>query len=215
MNSVKHGFVTRLSLLIALFVGSVALGGCEGETSTDEYEQQVMQDRVERDMSMREEESVLPPGRRSAFRGLDYYNVDPAYRFVVPLERSAQPDTVMVAESTGGVRPQVLVGRVTIPFPNSEEQLIVFEGEGETPRGRLWLAFADATNGDSTYKAGRYVDVEPAEGDSVVVDFNRAYNPTCVYNPDYACPLPPSENRIDAPVTAGEKMPLFKKGQPS
>lgn len=215
MNRVKHCFVTRLGLLVCLLIGGIILGGCEGETSTDEYEQQVMQDRVERDMSMREEESVLPPGQRSAFRGLDFYEVDPAYRFVVSLERSAQPDTVMVAESTGGVRPQVLVGHVTIPFPHSEEQLVVFRGESETPRGRLWLAFSDSTNGQTTYKAGRYVDLESTEEDSVVVDFNRAYNPTCVYNPDYACPLPPSQNRIKAPVTAGEKMPLFKEGQPS
>jgi hypothetical protein len=44
----------------------------------------------------------------------------------------------------------------------------------------------------------------------VVVDFNRAYNPTCTYNPEFACPLPPEENRLDVPIPAGEKTPKFR-----
>lgn len=205
---------TRFGILLGLFIGSFTFPACESGTSAEGYEQQIMQARVERDMSMREEESVLPPSRQSAFRGLDYYDVDLSYRFVVPFERSSQPDTMMVAESTGGVRPQVQLGRITVPFPVGEEDLVVFESTSENPRSRLWLAFADSTNGIETYEAGRYVNLEPTGQDSVVVDFNRAYNPTCVYNPDYACPLPPSENRIEAPVPAGEKMPFFAEETP-
>lgn len=208
-------FVPRWVVLVGLLAGTLAVGACENGNSSQGYEQKIMQARVERDMSMRKKESVLPPSRRSAFRGLDYYDVDPAYRFVVPFQRFAHPDTVMVAESTGGVRPQVQLGRITVPFPSGKEDFLVFQSTGENPRSRLWLAFADATNGEETYEAGRYVNLEPAGEDSVVVDFNRSYNPTCAYNPDYACPLPPSENRIDAPIRAGEKTPLFKGDSPS
>ena len=194
-----------------LVFGGLAVGlwACGGETASDAYEQAVMQDRVERDMQMREKESVLPPDRRDAFRGLDFYEIDPTYRFEVPLQRSASPDTVTIAESTGGIRPQVRVGRVAIPFPDGRDTLVVFEGESDSPRGRLWIPFADSTNGQTTYEAGRYVDLEPTSADSVVVDFNRAYNPTCTYNPEFACPLPPAENRVDGPVPAGEKKPSF------
>jgi uncharacterized protein (DUF1684 family) len=198
----------RIALLI--LVGAAVLACGQAETSTGEYEQTVMQARVQRDMQMREENSVLPPGRRDAFRGLDFYAVDPAYRFVVPLERFARPDTVMIAESTGGLRPQVRLGRVTVPLPSGEVSLIVFRGESDEPRGRRWIPFADSTNGHTTYKGGRYVDLEGAAGDSVVVDFNRAYNPTCTYNPDFACPLPPPENRLEQPVPAGERKPDFR-----
>lgn len=204
--------VGRIAIVIGVLIGGVAVGGCENGTTSEDYEQQIMQARVERDMSMREEKSVLPPDRRSAFRGLDFYDVDPAYRFVVPFHRFSQPDTVMVAESTGGVRSQVQLGRITVPLPSGEEELLVFESTGDNPRSRLWLAFSDATNGDETYEAGRYLNLEPVGEDSLEVDFNRAYNPTCAYNPDYACPLPPSENRIDAPVPVGEKAPLFQEG---
>lgn len=195
----------RVFLVVCVGIGGLACGN----TSSEDYEQAVMQDRVERDMQMREKESVLPPDRRDAFRGLDFYEVDSDYRFAVPLERSTSPDTVTIAESTGGLRSQVQVGQVRIPFPEGTETLVVFEGEGDTPRGRLWIPFADSTNGQTTYKAGRYVDLESAGQDSVVVDFNRAYNPTCAYNPNFACPLPPPENRIDVPVSAGEKKPSF------
>lgn len=201
--------------LLALLVVGLILGGCGGADSEQSYEQEVMQSRVQRDMQMREDNSVLPPGRRASYRGLDFFQVDPAYRFVVPMERFSEPDTVMIAESTGGVRSQVQLGRVTVPLPQGTEQLVVFRGESDNPRGRLWIPFADTTNGTSTYKAGRYVDLESAAGDSVVVDFNRAYNPTCAYNPEYACPLPPPENRLDEGIPAGEKKPLFRKGQAS
>lgn len=168
-----------------------------------------MQDRVQRDMQMREENSVLPPDRRSAFRGLDYFAVDSTYRFVVRLHRRTTPDTAMLAENTGRIREQVRIGYVTVPLSGGDERLLVFRGAGDDPRGRLWVPFSDATNGEETYKAGRYVDLIPASGDSVIVDFNRAYNPTCVYNPGYACPLPPEENELAAAIPAGEKVPEF------
>lgn len=199
-----------IRLFFLAFVGGVLLACGEKGPSESPYEQAVMESRVQRDMRMREKESVLPPDRRDAFQGLDFYEVNPSYRFVVPLRRLSAPDTVMIAESTGGVRSQVRVGRVPLSMPADTVDLAVFRGEGDEARGRLWIPFADSTNGHTTYKGGRYVDLEPTGPDSVVVDFNRAYNPTCTYNPDFACPLPPPENRIDASVPAGEKTPLFR-----
>ncbi len=194
---------------------AVGIGGCERDSPATSYEQTVMQERVQRDMQMREKESVLPPRRRSTFRGLDYYAVDSAYRFVVPFRRQATPDTMMLAENTGRIRAQVRVGHVTVPLPSGDAQLAVFRGASDDPRGRLWVPFADATNGDDTYEAGRYVDLTRTGSDSVVVDFNRAYNPTCTYNPEYACPLPPPENRLDVSIPAGEKTPKFHGGKSS
>jgi len=195
-------------VLLLLSVTGLVLA-CGTGPSSEGYEQAVMQDRVQRDMQMREKESVLPPDRREAFRGLNFYEVDPSYRYTVLLRRFETPDTVMIPESTGNLRPQQRVGEVTVPLPEGPEELVVFRGEGDTPRGRLWIPFADSTNRHSTYKGGRYVDLTATDSDSVVVDFNRAYNPTCAYNPDFACPLPPPKNRIAVPVVAGEKRPTF------
>ena len=203
--------MARFGLLVLLATLAVGVVGCGGGPAESSYEQQVMQDRVQRDMEMREKNSVLAPKYRDTFKGLDYFAVDSTYRYEVPLRMRPSPDTVMLAESTGRIREQVRLGRVTVPLPPGEETLTVFKGEGDDPRGRLWIPFADATNGDATYKAGRYVDLIRTGDESVVVDFNRAYNPTCVYNPEYACPLPPEENEIGAPIPAGEKTPKFRQ----
>jgi uncharacterized protein (DUF1684 family) len=202
--------MSRFGVLVLGVLLAVGTGGCGGDSSTTSYEQTVMQERVQRDMQMREKESVLPPERRSAFQGLDYYPVDTTYRFTVPFQQRPTPDTMMLAENTGRIRPQVHVGRITVPLPSSDARLAVFRGADDDPRGRLWVPFADATNRDSTYEAGRYVDLTRTDGDSVIVDFNRAYNPTCAYNPEFACPLPPQENRLDVPIPAGEKTPKFR-----
>ncbi len=195
-------------LLSVLLVGTM---GCGNPTSSSTaYEQGVMQERVQRDMQMRDKNSALAPNLREDFDGLDYYAVDSTYRFLTVLQRRAAPDTMMLAENTGRLQEQVRVGHVTVSLPSGDERLAVFRGAGDDPRGRLWIPFADATNGDATYKAGRYVDLIRRAEDSVVVDFNRAYNPTCVYNPEYACPLPPAENHVDAPIPAGEKIPQFQ-----
>jgi uncharacterized protein (DUF1684 family) len=210
-----HRLFVACSLIAVLIVAGC--GGAEGERS---YADRVQQWRLERDMEMRGETSVIPATRRKRFQGLVYYDVDSTYRFVVPLRRAAVPDTVMMAESTGGIAEQIRVGHVVVPFPPRADTLAVLQVKSGKEKGQLWLPFADATNGPATYDAGRYVDLRPAgdasEGaspaaaDSVVVDFNRAYNPTCAYNPEYACPLPPDENRLPFPVPAGEKKPQFR-----
>jgi hypothetical protein len=73
---------------------------------------------------------------------------------------------------------------------------------------RFWVPFRDETNGEETYDAGRYLDLEPDEhrlDGEWVLDFNRAYNPTCAYNHAYECPLIPMENWLDVRIEAGEK----------
>lgn len=197
---------------LVLFTGlCLLLVACGEQGNAGGYAQDVMQSRVQRDMDMREETSVIPATIRKTFQGLNYYPVDTTFRYVVPLQRRAVPDTVVMAESTGSVAEQVVVGEVNVPFSEGTESLLVLKVRSGETKGQLWIPFSDATNGNGTYSAGRYVDLKDAPGDSVVVDFNRAYNPTCVYNPQYACPLPPDENDVPFPIRAGEKMPSFRQ----
>ncbi|WP_045727241.1 DUF1684 domain-containing protein [Xanthomonas sp. GPE 39] len=76
-----------------------------------------------------------------------------------------------------------------------------------SPGQPLFVVFADRTSGRGSYPAGRFLDVPaPAADGSVVLDFNRAYNPPCAFTPFATCPLPPPENRLDLTVDAGEKV---------
>lgn len=71
----------------------------------------------------------------------------------------------------------------------------------------FFVPFKDATTGNTTYAAGRYIDLTKTDikNGRVVLDFNKAYNPYCAFTDGYNCPIPPKENTLKLAVTAGEK----------
>jgi uncharacterized protein (DUF1684 family) len=73
----------------------------------------------------------------------------------------------------------------------------------------LFLPFLDETNGNGTYSGGRYIDLSIPDGDTIIIDFNKAYNPYCAYNKKYSCPIVPRVNQLNTAVNAGVKE--FKK----
>lgn len=139
---------------------------------------------------------------RTQFAGLDYWPADPSWKIRGKFVPNPPGKTIPVADIIGAINEE--------PSPGAVE----FERDGKTWRidaldegdGRLFLVFADRTNGHGSYGAGRflYADAPDADG-NVVVDFNQAYNPPCAFTPFATCPLPPPENRLDLAVTAGEK----------
>ncbi len=71
----------------------------------------------------------------------------------------------------------------------------------------LWIVYGDATNGHDTYGGGRFVYIPDADADgNTVIDFNKSYNPPCVFTPYATCPLPTRTNVLPMRVEAGEKM---------
>lgn len=95
------------------------------------------------------------------------------------------------------------------PTPGSA----VFDLDGKTYRlaataeddGTLFFVFGDATNGDTTYGAGRFLEAEAPKNGKVTLDFNRATNPPCAFSPFATCPVPPKGNRLPLQVEAGEQ----------
>ena len=70
----------------------------------------------------------------------------------------------------------------------------------------LFLPFTDNTNGVETYGGGRYIDLKIPAGNTINIDFNKAYNPYCAYSDKYSCPIPPPENHLDIEIKAGIKL---------
>ena len=200
MKPMPHGVTLRVGLVLML--AGILGAGCSSNAPQATYKQEILQHRMKRDMNLRDKNSVLAPSYRDQFKGLHYFPVDSTYRYRVPLERAASSDTVRMPESTGGTVTKVKLGSVEIPFPQGRATLSVFRVKGEED---LWIPFADSTNRTTTYPAGRYVDAEVLNDSLLLIDFNKAYNPSCDYNPQYACPFPPPENRIAFGVPAGEK----------
>lgn len=139
---------------------------------------------------------------RMQFAGLDYWPADPSWKI----------EGRFVANPPGKTIPVVDIIGITndVPSPGAVE----FERDGKTYRieamdegdGRLFLVFADRTNGHGSYGAGRFLYADPPGADGkVTVDFNQAYNPPCAFTSFATCPLPPPENRLDLAITAGEK----------
>ncbi|RLM54091.1 DUF1684 domain-containing protein [Halobellus sp. Atlit-31R] len=171
--------------------------------------QAIEQNRDRKERYFRENQrSPIPPELRGEdFPGLDYYEADADYRYRLELERYDDPETVTVETTADGEQTYRRVGRFRFAVDGAEVSLDAFQPTDGSDR--LWVPFRDATSGDETYGAGRYIDLEPAEDklddDTWVLDLNQAYNPTCAYNPMYECPLVPSSNWLDVPIEAGER----------
>ena len=118
-----------------------------------------------------------------------------------PAGAGASDEPMEIVDVTGIVTHEASPGRVAFERDGRTWRLRSLDG-GD---GKLWLVFGDATNGGETYGGGRFLYTEPVADDgTVVVDFNLAYNPPCVFSPYATCPLPPAENRLPLRIEAGE-----------
>ncbi len=150
---------------------------------------------------LRAPDSPIPSAHRPAFNGLDYYDEDPALAMRLEL-RPADGGAVTVQTSDGQERVYTRDATISFSVAGEPVSLTLY---GTDHNDGYFLPFRDATSGDETYGAGRYIDVSPAADGMVTVDFNLAYNPYCAYNGGYSCPLPPVENWLVVPIRAGER----------
>ncbi len=155
------------------------------------------------------ESSPLPDRYRKDFEGLDFFEPDTTYRVWARLERTPEALPFDMPTNTDDSARERVFGKLTFKLRGSTYVLEVYQSPDllEDPgyEDYLFLPFTDATNGQETYEGGRYMDLRAPEGDSILLDFNRAYNPYCVYNPKYSCPIVPRVNHLDTEIRAGVK----------
>jgi uncharacterized protein (DUF1684 family) len=155
-------------------------------------------------------QSALNAEQQAAFTGLHYYDYDPAFRVTAKVDLNVEPETIVIELEGDGRFSYRRFGQVTFKLPTGTGRLSLFWINGYG--GGLFLPFGDATNRQTTYGAGRYL-YDTIKGadlgaalESLVLDFNYAYNPSCAYNERWVCPLAPRENRLDFPIPVGEKV---------
>jgi uncharacterized protein (DUF1684 family) len=166
-------------------------------------------------------QSPVPATERPAFRA-NHWPYDPELRFSVAVDDTPEPAsgvrlstmpglTLQLPMSVGEALDFRRIGWVEIPFRAGQRKLAVYWMAGYA--GGLFLPFRDATNGEATYPAGRYLlDAAKSadlgtDGDGrLVLDFNFAFHPSCAFDPVWSCPLAPPENRLDLPIEAGERL---------
>jgi hypothetical protein len=150
-------------------------------------------------------DSPLPTASRHRFTGLPVAPYDPALRFEPEVDADVAPRRFRAVTGTDGVVAFDRIGRVHLgPLGDLDVWWLASYGGG------VFVPVKDALAGTATYGGGRYLidTVKGADlggGDGrLVVDLNFAYNPSCAYDPFWACPLAPPGNVLPGPMRAGE-----------
>ena len=137
------------------------------------------------------------------FQGVENYPISEAWCVDGRFIRAEEGAVIEIANVLGQISESPVFGSLEFDMDGKSHSLLAL---GTEKSEKLWFIFADRTSGHGTYGAGRflYSDGMPENG-RLIVDFNKAYNPPCAFNPYSTCPLPPQRNRLDLVVTAGEK----------
>ena len=149
--------------------------------------------------------SSSSPLRNSPYK-LSYYDPNVNFKVIASVMQKERVDTITLATSTGNSERFIDFATLNFKLGRSKFTLPVYKYlEGEN-KGDLFFCFLDKTNNNSTYPGGRYIDIEFENAKRIELDFNKSYNPYCVYNEEFSCPIPSKRNYIDMEIRAGEKL---------
>jgi len=141
------------------------------------------------------------------FTGLNYFPVDLKYRIVGALTRLPKAERKDLVMSSGGSYGFVHYGHVNFYLDGKETELQAYEfPTRDSKASAIFVPFTDDTTGEDSYGGGRFMIINIPSAEQIVLDFNLAINPICVYDPEHACPVPPRSNRLKSSVQAGAKM---------
>jgi uncharacterized protein (DUF1684 family) len=193
--------VAIASLLAAL------TAACGSQPRAEDYTAKIAAIRAAKDESFKNDpDSPIPADKKNTLLPLAYFPIDEFYAVPATLEPSEDRSRIEVPTSIGKIRQLERIGTLKFSLKGQSVRLTAFRDLESRDVNRLFVPFADQTSGTETYQAGRYMELDPTPTGIYVVDFNVAYNPYCYYSPEYDCPFPPKENRLEVPIRAGEKM---------
>ena len=150
--------------------------------------------------------SVSPLKKRDLknFRGLDFFTYDSTYLVTAKLTKTPKEKPFMMLTTTDMVVEYIKYGTVSFELLNNLYSLDIYKNlEDPNERDNLFLPFLDDTNGNESYGGGRYINLDIPQGDNLIIDFNSAFNPYCVYDEKYSCPIVPRENYLPLEIKAG------------
>jgi hypothetical protein len=153
--------------------------------------------------------SPLKEKDRRGFKGLDFFSFDSTYSVKAKLTRTPDAKPFKMKTTTERLPDYVQYGVITFTLKGSEYQLNIYQNLGllnkEGYEDYLFLPFLDDTNGAGSYPGGRYTEARIPKEDTIIIDFNTAYNPYCAYNDKYSCPIVPRANYLATRIEAGVK----------
>lgn len=153
--------------------------------------------------------SPLSKEDRQNFISLEFFDFDSSYvvkGILIPFQKDSIFD---MKTNTDRMHSYNKFGKIKFNLDNTYFELNVYKDQelinDQTNIDDVFLPFYDNTNGINTYSGGRYMDLKVSKDSIISIDFNKAYNPYCVYNYKFSCPIVPSENFIALEINAGVK----------
>ena len=188
-----------------IVLAAVALSACSPKE--EDYTAKIAAIRAAKDESFKTDpDSPVPADKKATLLPLGYFPIDESYAVPASLEPAQDRTPIQVPTSIGKIRNLERIGTLKFSVKGQQLRLTAFRDLESRDVNRLFVPFSDLTSGTETYPAGRYMELDPTPTGIYVVDFNIAYHPYCYYSPEYDCPFPPKENRLEVPIRAGEKM---------
>jgi uncharacterized protein (DUF1684 family) len=197
--------------LITLFFLCILIS-CNN-TKKDDYLKKIEDYQYEENLKFHDDsESPLTKEDLKTFKKLDFYPIDKKYRIVAKLEKTVDAPIFEMKTTTDRKPLYIKYGTITFTLDGEEQKIPIYQNKDldKDPQyiDYLFLPFTDKTSGNESYGGGRYIDVyttdEKPDG-TILIDFNKAYNPYCAYNDRYSCPLTPKENTLSVEILAGVK----------
>ncbi len=155
-------------------------------------------------------QSALDSHQKRVFRGLTYFNYDPAYDVLGDFQSNSADAPLKYELGEDGATELSPIGQVSFSLPVGRASLSAYWISGYG--GGIFIPFGDSSNGTLTYGGGRYLydsikgaDLGTRDG-KLIMNFNYAYHPSCAYNARWTCPLPPPQNKLPFAIPAGEKL---------
>ena len=194
-------------LTIGMALSGIIFMGCHSQKKTIKSQSkfQEEQNNFFKDAS----KSPLKSKDLKAFEGLDFFPIDSMFVVKAQLKRTPNAPYFEMKTTTNRVTRERIFGVLSFTINGQLLKLKVYQSEpnvdSDSDSDYLFLPFLDATNGETTYGGGRYIDLSIPATDVLMIDFNKAYNPYCAYNEKYSCPIVPIENYLALEITAGVK----------
>jgi hypothetical protein len=155
------------------------------------------------------ETTVLEPADFESFEALEFYPIDLKYRVTAAFIRTPNEKPFLMPTTTERLPEYVKYGEAHFSLEGKDFVLELYQNTtpSEDPKYKdyLFLPITDLTSGNGSYGGGRFLEVYIPEGETIVLDFNKLYNPYCAYNKRYSCPIPPKQNDLLVRIEAGVK----------
>lgn len=149
----------------------------------------------------------LKEDEKSNFKGITFFPVNDQFRIKAKFTKTENGKTIPFPTSANKIKHYKEYGKIDFQLNRKPFELTIYQSDPpiEGYENSLFIPFTDDTNGITSYGGGRYLDIEikDIQNNTLILDFNKAYNPYCAYSKYYNCPIPPSNNYLETEITAG------------